>query len=104
MTPMTTPHQITLFSQVEVAPAAAASVWRYLDYWGSQGTLFDLHRPHPQLKVTASSMVETDDPVPVPPVGGDVLRAPSILDRHAEVLTDTTRTTADETLRPRAAA
>jgi transglutaminase-like putative cysteine protease len=93
MTPMTTPSQITLYSNVEVAPAAAASTWRYLDYWGSQVTVFDLHRPHGQLRVTASSMVETDDPSPVEPVGWDVLRDQSTVDRYAELLTDTRRTT-----------
>ena len=59
MTPMTTPSQITLFSNVEVAPAAATTTWRYMDYWGSQVTVFDLHRPHQQLRVTATSMVES---------------------------------------------
>jgi transglutaminase-like putative cysteine protease len=103
MTPMTTPWQITLFSQVEVAPAAVASTWRYVDYWGSQVTVFDLHRPHQQLKVTASSMVETEEPVVPEPVGWDVLHAPSTLDRHVELLAPTLRTTVDETLRTRAA-
>jgi len=95
MTPMTTPSQITLFSNVEVTPAAAASVWRYMDYWGSQVTVFDLHRPHQQLRVTASSMVETDQPAPIEPVGWDVLRRPSTVDRFAELLATTPRTTVD---------
>ena len=103
MTPMTTPAQITLFSQVEVAPAAAASTWRYLDYWGSQVTVFDLHRPHGQLRVTASSMVETDDPGPVEAVDWDVLRSPSTMDRHAELLTETRRTTVSAQLQSLAA-
>src|SRR5919204_3278172 len=78
MTPMTTPSQITLFSQVEVAPAAAASTWRYLDYWGSQVTVFDLQRAHQQLKVTAASLVETDNPAPPPEeVDWDVLNGRS---------------------------
>jgi transglutaminase-like putative cysteine protease len=95
MTPMTTPSQITLYSQVEVAPAAAASTWRYLDYWGSQVTVFDLHRPHQQFRVTAVSMVETDDPQPVPGADWDTLRDPSTVDRYAELLTGTPRTTVD---------
>jgi hypothetical protein len=32
---------LTLFRQVEVAPAA--STWRYHDYWGTQVSVFDLH-------------------------------------------------------------
>jgi transglutaminase-like putative cysteine protease len=102
MTPMTTPTQITLFSQVEVAPSAAGSTWRYLDYWGSHVTVFDLHRPHQQLKVTATSMVETDRPPSPEPAGWGTLRSESTVDRYAELLADTPRTTVDETLRGRA--
>jgi transglutaminase-like putative cysteine protease len=98
MTPMTLPHQITLFSQVEVAPAAAASTWRYLDYWGSQVTVFDLQRAHQQLKVTAGCLVETDTPVPPDDVGWDVLRGLSAMDEHAELLAGTPRTTVDTQL------
>jgi transglutaminase-like putative cysteine protease len=103
MTPMTLPHQITLFSQVEVAPAAAASTWRYLDYWGSQVTVFDLQRAHQQLKVTASCLVETDTPAPPDEVGWDVLRGRSTMDEQAELLADTPRTTVDGKLREHAA-
>jgi transglutaminase-like putative cysteine protease len=104
MTPMTTPHQVTLFSQVEVAPAAPASTWRYLDYWGSQVTVFDLQRPHQQLKVTATSMVETEQPAPVTPVGWDTMRSSSTVDRCAEFLAQTPRTTLNEALRHHAVA
>jgi transglutaminase-like putative cysteine protease len=103
MTPMTTPSQITLFSQVDVAPAAAASTWRYLDYWGSQVTVFDLQRAHQQLKVTAVSMVETARPAPPEPAGWDTLRSQSTMDRHAEMLASTPRTTVDESLTEHAA-
>ena len=103
MTPMTTPSQITLFTQVDVAPAAAASTWRYLDYWGSQVTVFDLHRAHQQLRVTATSMVETEVPARPEPVGWDVLRSASTMDKHAELLADTPRTTVDEALHHQAA-
>ena len=104
MTPMTLPHQITLFSQVEVAPAAAASTWRYFDYWGSQVTVFDLQRAHQQLKVTAASLVETDDPAPPPDeVGWDVLGGRSTVDEHAEWLAGTSRTTVDSELNSLAA-
>jgi len=96
MTTMTTPWQITLYSQVEVAPAA--STWRYLDYWGSQVTVFDLQRAHQQLKVTASSLVETEQPPAPPRVGWEVLRSSSIVDTHAELLVQTPRTTVDPAL------
>jgi transglutaminase-like putative cysteine protease len=90
MTPMTLPHQLTLFSQVEVAPAA--STWRYHDYWGSQVTVFDLQRPHHQLRVTASSLVELNDPAGFEAVGWEVVRAGSTVDEFAEYLTATPRT------------
>ena len=96
MTTMTTPWQITLYSQVEVAPAA--STWRYLDYWGSQVTVFDLQRAHQQLKVTASSLVETEQPPAPPRVGWEVLRLSSTVDTHAELLVQTPRTTVDPAL------
>src|SRR5258706_616726 len=92
MTPMTLPHQITLFNQVEVAPAAAASTWRYHDYWGTQVTVFDLQRAHQQLRVTASSLVEVEAPVPAGDAGWDVLHGQSTLDEHAELLAQTPRT------------
>ena len=62
MTPLTVAGQTTLFSQVECNPGA--TTWRYRDYWGTQVTVFDLQRPHQQLKVTASSLVETSDRPP----------------------------------------
>jgi len=99
MTPMTLPHQITLFSQVEVAPTAAASTWRYIDYWGSQVTVFDLQRLHQQLKVSATCLVETSEPHPVAaPVDWVGLRSQSTVDSWAELLTDTERTRIDEVL------
>ena len=103
MTPMTLPHQITLFSQVEVAPAAAASTWRYIDYWGSQVTVFDLQRPHQQLKVTAASLVETTDPHLVSnPADWDRLRSQSTMDNWAELLSPTERTQVDAELAAKA--
>jgi transglutaminase-like putative cysteine protease len=101
---MTLLHQITLFSQVEVSPAAAALTWRYIDYWGSQVTVFDLQRAHQQLKVTASALVETDTPVPLAhPVGWDVLRGQSTLDDWAELLSPTRQTTVDGSVQSLAA-
>jgi len=99
MTPMTLPHQITLFSQVEVAPTAAASTWRYIDYWGSQVTVFDLQRLHQQLKVSATCLVETGEPSPVAaPLDWAGLRSQSTVDSWAELLAATERTRIDEAL------
>jgi transglutaminase-like putative cysteine protease len=94
MTPLTLPGQTTLFSQVECHPAA--TTWRYWDYWATQVTVFDLQRPHQQLRVTASSLVETADrPQGSDAVGWDGLRN---VDRHVEYLTPTPLTALDPSL------
>jgi transglutaminase-like putative cysteine protease len=59
MTPMTGSGQTTLFSQIECAPAA--TTWRYRDYWGTLVSVFDLQGPHEELRVTATSLVETSE-------------------------------------------
>ena len=38
----------------------ATRSYRYVDYWGTAVTAFDLHAPHTELEVTASSVVETE--------------------------------------------
>ncbi len=102
LTPMTLPSQTTLFSQIEVAPTAAT--WRYYDYWGTMVTSFDLQRAHQQLKVTASSMVETDQPpmtAAAEAPGWTALRAAT--DKHAELLSSSVRTQVDDELAAQAA-
>ena len=99
MTPLTVPGQNTLFSQIECNPGA--TTWRYRDYWGTQVTVFDLQRPHQQLKVTASSLVETAErsaAAAAESVDWTTLRADSTVDRHLEYLTPTELTTVDAEL------
>jgi len=97
MTPVTVTGQTTLFSQVESHPAATS--WRYRDYWGTQVTVFDLQRPHQQLRVTATSLVETSERTPSGEgVGWDVLHSPSTVDEQAEFLATTALTAVDEEL------
>jgi transglutaminase-like putative cysteine protease len=96
LTPMTLPWQVTLFSQVEVHPPA--STYRYYDHWGTLVTAFDLQRPHGELKVVASSLVETDTPAPVTGVGWPALACAA--DEHAELLAATPRTTVDPSVLP----
>jgi transglutaminase-like putative cysteine protease len=103
MTPQTLPGQTTLFSQVECHPAA--STWRYWDYWGTHVTVFDLQRPHQQMRVTASSLVETGSPTGASePADWAVLHAPSTLDQQVEYLSPTPLTELDSALADRAAA
>ena len=97
MTPVTAPGQTTLFSQVECLPGA--TTWRYRDYWGTQVTVFDLQRPHQQLKVTASSLVETADRAPVEAtVGWDAVRSGAVADAYAEAKAATPLTAVDDEL------
>jgi transglutaminase-like putative cysteine protease len=95
MTPMTGAGQTTLFSQVECAPSA--STWRYRDYWGTQVSVFDLQRPHQQLRVTASSLVETNERTPPGPEGSWATLK-STVDQFAELLAPTPLTTVDAEL------
>src|SRR5215470_11045676 len=103
MTPLTVAGQTTLFSQVECNPGA--TTWRYRDYWGTQVTVFDLQRPHQQLKVTASSLVETTDRFPEEGAAApwENLRSPSTVDTMLEYLTPTELTTVDDELAATAA-
>jgi transglutaminase-like putative cysteine protease len=104
MTPLTGPGQNTLFSHIECTPGAVT--WRYRDYWGTQVTVFDLQRPHQQLTVTASSLVETvdqPDPDATAEIDWATLRAESTVDAHLEYLTPTELTTVDDELAEQAA-
>ena len=65
-----------------------ARQYRYVDYWGTAVTAFDLHAPHTELEVTSSSVVETDvDSRPADAVTWDDLRSEAVIDRFDEVLT-----------------
>jgi transglutaminase-like putative cysteine protease len=85
VTPMTTPEQTALRTRLEVRPSPWQHV--YHDYWGSQVTAFEVHEPHTELQVTATSTVEVDRPAVDPPGGGwDLLRDPRVADEMVELL------------------
>jgi transglutaminase-like putative cysteine protease len=97
LTPLTLPWQTTLFSQVEVTPGA--TTYRYHDYWATQVTAFDLHRPHQQLRVVSSSLVEVSPPpLPVVTLTWSELAGDAVLDAHAELLTESPLTAVDAPL------
>ena len=58
LTPRSDSRQNVILNRVETVPATRS--YRYVDYWGTAVTAFDLHAPHTELEVTASSVVETD--------------------------------------------
>ncbi|WP_200305691.1 transglutaminase family protein [Streptomyces adelaidensis] len=103
MTPLTLPHQTTLDARVLVNPSTPT--WSYWDYWGTQVTGFDLIDPHSDLTITASSLVETSPPEPLPhaPAWAEVTSA-TAGSRLLEYLTATGRTAVPAELVERARA
>src|ERR1700676_1759863 len=63
LTPRSDSRQNVVLNRVETVPATRS--YRYVDYWGTAVTAFDLHAPHTELTVTSASVVETDRPAPV---------------------------------------
>jgi transglutaminase-like putative cysteine protease len=93
LTPVSTPDQLTLEADVHVEPAVPCS--RYWDYWGTLVHGFDVHVPHTELVVTASSVVETAAGAAggvggeAPAIGWDELARPEVRDRFVELLSPT---------------
>lgn len=84
MTPATTSGQHLLTSRLDIRPDARPL--RYVDYWGTQVHAFDVHVPHTELVVTATSVVETRSPTELPDAGWDTLADPAVRDRFSELL------------------
>lgn len=59
LTPLSTDRQTTRDNRLDVEPAARLS--HYWDYWGTMVHSFDIHVPHRELVVTATSTVDTPD-------------------------------------------
>jgi transglutaminase-like putative cysteine protease len=74
LTPRSDSRQNVIINRVETTPATRS--YRYVDYWGTAVTAFDLHAPHTELEVTSSSVVETDRPEPAAAISD----APGALD------------------------
>jgi transglutaminase-like putative cysteine protease len=94
MTPLTDATQTTLESRLEISPRAGTH--RYRDYWGTEVTAFDLHVPHAELEVTATSVVETGLRQILPAgLSWQDLRDDRVQDQCAEWLAQTRRTDPD---------
>ncbi|MBX7431477.1 transglutaminase family protein [Mycobacterium sp. Y57] len=88
LTPRSDNRQNIILNRVETVPATRS--YRYVDYWGTAVTSFDLHAPHTELEVTASSVVETDRPEPPKKkLGWADLAGEAVRDRYDEVLSPT---------------
>lgn len=97
LTPQTTTTQTTLEAYVRTEPAA--NMFRYHDYWGTQVTAFDLHRPHDRLEVVASSLVETGGEVDAGEgLTWDDIRNAEVSNSFAELLAATPATTPDPSM------
>ena len=88
LTPRSDSRQNVILNRVETVPATRS--YRYVDYWGTAVTAFDLHAPHTELEVTSSSVVETDKPEPPKnKASWDDLTSEAVIDRFDEVLRPT---------------
>jgi transglutaminase-like putative cysteine protease len=97
LTPRSDSRQNVILNRVETIPATRS--YRYVDYWGTAVTAFDLHAPHTELEVTASSVVETEEPeAPTGEVSWEELASEAVRDRFDEVLTPTHYTPASRRL------
>jgi transglutaminase-like putative cysteine protease len=85
LTPRSNTRQNVILNRVETVPATRS--YRYIDYWGTAVTAFDLHAPHTELTVTSSSVLETERPEPpVAKVTWEDLQSEAVIDRFDEVL------------------
>jgi len=95
LTPPSNTRQNLILNRVETVPATRS--YRYIDYWGTAVTAFDLHAPHTELTVTSSSVVETESPEPpVEKVTWADLKSQAVIDRFDEVLRPTEYTPASK--------
>src|SRR5262245_13847762 len=85
LTPRSDSRQNVILNRIETVPATRS--YRYVDYWGTFVTAFDLHAPHTELTVTSSSVVETDQPEPpTAKLTWAELHTESVIDRFDEML------------------
>jgi transglutaminase-like putative cysteine protease len=88
LTPRSDSRQNVILNRVETIPATRS--YRYVDYWGTAVTAFDLHAPHTELEVTSSSVVETDQgALPAEQASWDDLGSEAVIDQFDELLTAT---------------
>ena len=91
LTPRSNTRQNVILNRVETIPATRS--YRYIDYWGTAVTAFDLHAPHTDLTVTSSSVVETERAEPVATeVGWSDLHSDAVIDRFDDLLRPTEHT------------
>ncbi|OBF62710.1 hypothetical protein A5787_01340 [Mycobacterium sp. 852002-50816_SCH5313054-b] len=91
LTPRSDTRQNVILNRIETIPATRSH--RYIDYWGTAVTAFDLHAPHTDLTVTSSSVVETERGEPaLAEVSWSDLHSAAVIDRFDELLRPTAHT------------
>jgi len=91
LTPRSNTRQNVILNRVETIPATRS--YRYVDYWGTAVTAFDLHAPHSDLTVTSFSVVETEPPEPrETEASWSDLQSEAVIDRFDELLRPTEHT------------
>ena len=91
LTPRSNTRQNVILNRVETIPATRS--YRYIDYWGTAVTAFDLHAPHTDLTVTSSSVVETEQAEQLATdVDWSDLQTDAVIDRYDELLRPTEHT------------
>lgn len=97
LTPRSDQRQNVIVNRVETTPATRA--YRYTDYWGTAVTAFDLHAPHEELEVSGMSVVETDPGQrPEEQAQWTELLSEAVLDKYAEMLSNTKYVPANRSL------
>jgi transglutaminase-like putative cysteine protease len=95
LTPRSDSRQNVVLNRIETLPATRS--YRYIDYWGTAVTAFDLHAPHTELTVTSASVVETELPDPlVEELSWSDLQQEAVIDRYDELLRPTDHTPASK--------
>jgi transglutaminase-like putative cysteine protease len=87
LTPRSDSRQNVILNRVETVPATRS--YRYVDYWGTAVTSFDLYAPHTELEVTSSSVVETDKGEMPEKVSWEDLASEAVIDKYDEMLSPT---------------
>src|SRR6201992_2839656 len=91
LTPRSDSRQNVVLTRVATLPATRS--YRYVDYWGTAVTAFDLHAPHTDLTVTSASVVETEPPEPpTAKVTWTDLQTAAVIDRFDEMVRPTVYT------------
>ncbi len=102
LTPLSSHEQLVISSRVDISPSAWTN--KYVDYWGTQVTAFEVHELHHELTVTGTSTVEVTRGTEKPEgLSWEEVRDPKVADDLCELLEVGDRIRASDDLAARAA-